>query len=316
MRLRRWPRLLIGVLMGGMTWAVWAQAPAPTPPPAEEPPTPLVRATAPVTIDGKLDEPCWQKTTAARVDYIMGRKEMTFAEQPRMAVKYAWDPDYLYIAYETFERNLSARGTGQQQGPKDNRREGAEIWLDAGQPQVDVVEFFISFGSRNFLWEIHHNALNQFNDVWCIVSDPKWELARSTMAGRWGIYFAHHEYIEDDPGTKLASAVQLKPRADGKPSTVNQPGDEDTGYTAEIRLPWGGIGVDKNRELTHVEDSPDGKRKITVHDHWKVAGMPLAILAVHQDGDDKERYTHSSPKVRGNWFHMNVENYPRFVCTE
>ena len=51
-----------------------------------------------------------------------------FNEVPDVpGMRYAWDDHYLYIAYETFDANLTAQGTGEMQGPKDNRREGAAL---------------------------------------------------------------------------------------------------------------------------------------------------------------------------------------------
>ena len=142
-----------------------------------------------------------------------------------MNVRYTWDDNYLYIGYETFDKNLVALGTGEKEGPKDNQREGAVI--GHAKEKVDVVEFFISFGDTRFFWEIHHNALNHFNDIWCVVADEKWPISKSTR-NRFGIYFGTRDIIEDDAdaGATLKTAVKMKPKADGKPSTVNDPSDD------------------------------------------------------------------------------------------
>ena len=37
---------------------------------------------------------------------------------------------------------------------------------------------------------------------------------------------------------------------------------------------------------------------------------------VCQDGDKEENYYHSSPTVRGGWFHKNYARYPRYVFVD
>ena len=56
-----------------------------------------------------------------------------------MKAWYTWDDDYLYLGYETFDKNLVALGTGEKKGPKDNQIEGAHI--SHPKEKVDVVEF-------------------------------------------------------------------------------------------------------------------------------------------------------------------------------
>ena len=95
----------------------------------------VYRATSPVTIDGALDESCWKDATAYRVDYDSDKLGV-LCTQALMVVKYAWDEQYLYIGYETFDTNLLAEGMGQMDGPDGNRREGCVIWTSKG---VDCV---------------------------------------------------------------------------------------------------------------------------------------------------------------------------------
>ena len=277
---------------------------------AEAPAGAIVKAEKPVVIDGVLDEPCWKQATPIRADFV-NSKQGVLSDQPRMLVKYAWDEFYLYIAYETFDRNLVAVGTGQAEGPKGNEREGCEIWLP--DRKVDVVEFFLSFGDERFFWEIHHNAANQFNDVWCTVPDAAWPVSQSSMA-TWGIIFGPGMTMQDDGPFTLAKAVRLKPKADGKPSTINDDSDTDTGYTAELRLPWLGIGAPAKCR-TWIEREVAGK-KTRDPGPWKMTGQELLILAVVQDGDLAERYHHSSPTRKGDWFHTTARDWPRYRLAE
>jgi len=270
---------------------------------------PIHRAAKPVAIDGVLDEPCWRQATPVRADYA-NSKQGALGEQPHLLVRYAWDERYLYIAYETFDRNLVTMSTGKKEGPPDNLREGCEIWHP--EKKIDVVEFFISFGSTRFFWEIHHNASNHFNDIWITVPDPAWPVSKSAMVTH-GILFGVPMYVEDDEGFKLATAVRLKPKAEGKPSTVNEESDRDTGYTAELRLPWQGIGAPAARHtwIVHEPKEPGGQ-KTTESGPWKMEGQEVMILAAVQDGDLAERYHHSSPTRKGGWFHTSAADWPRY----
>jgi HEAT repeat protein len=272
--------------------------------PVDDPPSPMVKAEGEVVIDGALDEAFWKKAEVIRGDYVNSKKGV-LSDEPHLSVKYAWDEHYLYIGYETFDKNLIAKASGIKDGPEKNKRDGCEIWSPDPKEKVDVVEFFISFGDEHFFWEIHHNALNQFNDVWCTSVDPSWPIAKSSMSN-WGILFNYHESIADDGDFTTAMAVKLKPKADGTTSTVNKSDDEDTGYTAEIRLPWGGIGAPASAK-------PDAKKKET---DWKMDGQKIQVLAVVQDGDLKERYHHSAPKRSGDWFHKTVPLWPKYVLSK
>ena len=163
---------------------------------------------------------------------------------------------------------------------------------------VDVVEFFVSFNDPHFFWELHHNALNDFNDVWCVVPDPTWQFYKSSLTP-FHIYFGNDEYIHDQGEHTLAKAVHLKPKADGKPSTVNDSSDTDTGYTAELRLPWLGLGA--------PQAAGPGP--------WKMAGEMLQVLSVVQDGDLPQKYHHSSPiRTPGGFFHTSYDSWPVYKC--
>lgn len=281
-----------------------ADAPSPT-----EPLPPILKADKPIVVDGVLDEPCWARAKPIRADHI-NSKQGVLSSEPHLLARFAYNEEYLYIGYETFDRNLVALGTGQKQGPPDNQREGAVIWKQG--VKVDVVEFFISFGDEHFFWEIHQNAANHFNDVWCTVVDPAWPIAKSSLVP-FGILFGDEMVIRDEGDHKVATAVRLKPKADGKPSTVNDPTDVDTGYTAEIRLPWAGLGAPLDRRTWIERDSPEpGKPKVREPGPWKMAGQTVHLIAVVQDGDLAERYHHSSPTRNGGWFHKSFPDWPRY----
>lgn len=275
-------------------------------------PTKIGKATSAIKIDGVLDEPAWQTATPVQVAYIWG-KTGEATKQPTMQSRFVWDDDYLYIGYETFDKNLVAQGTGESDGPKTNRREGAHIAHPT--EKVDVVEFFVSFGDERLFWELHHNAKNQFNDIWCTVVDDSAPIVKTTR-GRFGILFGVHDFVDDDvdAGHTLLSAVKMKPRSDGQPSTINNPADEDTGYVGELRLPWSGLGGPTASETFQTVKSADANApQKQLHGPWKMAGEQLLILSVFQDGDLENHYHHSSPGFPGGWFHKGSPQWPRYV---
>lgn len=265
-----------------------------------------------VTIDGKLDEACWQNSVPARGDYIHG-KTSTLSEAPRATVRYAWDNDYLYIGYETFDANLLAFPNGEMQGPPGRRRAGARIYGDEGD-RPDIIEFFIAVDDPHYMWEIHHNAANQFNDVWCVVI-PDERPFRTSIETPWGIRFCHNEYLLDDGDAKVARAVALKPKADGTPSTVNEEGDTDTGYTGEIRVPWRSLSVPRSWGFwadaagNRVDRYYQGD-KFWV---WRPAGKTIRLFMVVQDTGLETRYHHASPTMPGGWFHHSYTYWPVYV---
>ena len=267
----------------------------------------ILKTHKPVVVDGVLDEPCWKRATPIRADYINSQQGV-LSDRPRLVAKFAWDERFLYIAYETFDRNLVTLASGRKEGPPDSLREGCEIWHP--EKKIDVIEFFISFGSERFFWELHHNAANQFNDIWCTVPDPSWPVSQSSIV-TYGILFGFEMFLKDDGAHKLAKGIRLKPKADGKPSTINDPSDTDTGYTAELRLPWLGIGAPARRHTWIVREEPEG-RKTRESGPWKMEGQEIIILSVVQDGDLAERYHHSSPTRKGGWFHTSASHWPRY----
>ena len=260
--------------------------------------TPVRRASSPAVIDGVIDEPFWATATPVRADY--DREAPGVVSDHHMTVRYAWDDLYLYIAYETFDRNVKAEGTGERLGPWGNQRDGCNIYNP--KKKVDVVEFFVGFGDEHFFWEFHHNALNQWNDVWCAVPDKSWPFAKSSML-MYEIHFMGEQYLKDDRSARLASAVRPKPRAGLGTSTVNDESDQDTGYIAEIRIPWRGLGAPQKRMTRPPNGSAEPSR-------WNMAGEHVNVLAVVQDADLSVRYHSSGPALSGTWFHKTFADWP------
>lgn len=265
-----------------------------------------------ITIDGKLDEPAWKNAVKIPTKYFDKQGGGGVNEKVLAYTQFCWDKDYLYIAYETFDSDLNAFSKDEAMGPAGNKRTPAKI-NPAEHPKIDVVEFFVTWGSPNFFWELHHNAKNDFSDVWCVTAEKNWEINK-TKAFQYGIHFGDKLWIDDynDGKVTLKKAVTLKPKADGKPSTVNDSSDKDTGYISEIRLPIGSIAVPNKAEVfVKKKDEKGNERRVS--DGFNLENLPIKILTVVQDMTSERRYHHSSPTRTGGWFHHDAANWNQFI---
>jgi transglutaminase-like putative cysteine protease len=156
------------------------------------------RATAPVVIDGKLDDPAWAAApwTDEFVD-IQGAAR----PQPRFRTraKMLWDDEYLYIAAELEEPHVWATLTNHD----------AVIFQD---PDFEV--FIDPKGETQPYYEFEMNALNTTWDL--LLNKPYQDGGQP-----------HNEW--EIPGAK--TAVQIR-------GTLNNPDDTDQGWTVEIAFPW------------------------------------------------------------------------------
>jgi len=108
------------------------------------------RATSPVTIDGRLDEPAW-KAARSVGDFVFpwwekGKKEQTVA-------KMLWDDRCLYVAYCCEDAHISA----------DHTERDSSVWLDdcvevftAPNPDQSDNYFNIEMNVRNAFLDQHH----------------------------------------------------------------------------------------------------------------------------------------------------------------
>jgi hypothetical protein len=258
-------------------------------------PVRILKTATPVMVDGVLDEPCWQSAEAIRVEYAFGKTGVKATTLPGV-VQFAWDNNYLYMGYKTFDTDLRAAGNGEIKGPQGNRREGCELG-----GSNDVVELCISFNDPNFFWEVQHNALNNFSDIWVIVPPTNSPFARSSRTSQ-GVYFSNKEYLDESEFDydQLERAVKLKPNKDGKPSTVNKSDDVDTGYIGELRFPWKELGP------------PQEFNKAGIH------GQTITLFCAVQNRDLPPGKYHSCPdlKMDGVFFHTTAAKWPRYVLVD
>ena len=195
------------------------------------PPDEIARYTAyrvsePIQIDGKLDEPAWQRAPKSPrfIDIISGARAV---HDTRAAL--LWDDQNLYIAFRIEEPLVRAKYTNYND----------PIYYD------NDVEFFIA--GRDAYYEFEINAFNTVYEVFFIWNDAYEkggfaqapEFARENLQPFNGVGFKNHprggrlgNFKWSYPGKQ--TAVQI----DG---TVNKDDDRDRGWTVELAFPWKGL---------------------------------------------------------------------------
>lgn len=181
------------------------------------------RIDSPPTIDGRLDEPCWQQAPRSPrfVDLITGAATV---HDTRVAI--LWDDDNLYVGFWVEEPFVEATLTERD----------SLIYND------NDVEIFIA--GRDAYYEVEINALGTIYEVLFVWEDALATfpgLSRETSGARpWnGVGFTEHPrggrvgfWEWDFPGLRSAVAI------DG---TLNDNSDRDRGWTVELSLPWRGL---------------------------------------------------------------------------
>lgn len=156
------------------------------------------RATAPINVDGKLDDAAWRRATWTS-DFVDIEGSAKPRPRFRTRAKMLWDDEYFYIAAELAEPHVWATLT--EHDSVIFRDNDFEVFLD---PSGDGLNYF----------EFEINALNT---SWDLFLAKPYKL-KGKADNSWEI-----------PG--LQTAVHV----DG---TLNDPSDQDRGWTVEIAFPW------------------------------------------------------------------------------
>ena len=181
------------------------------------------RTPAPITIDGKLDEPVWQNVewSPRFTDIITGGPVI---HDTRSAV--LWDDEYLYVAFRVEEPFVRATFTNHND----------PIWQD------NDVEVFIAGPDAYYEFEMNaHTTTYEVYFAWTntfkssgLMEQPEFKGAKLKPFN--GVGFKNHprggrvgNFNAALPGLKKAVYV------DG---TLNNDADRDRGWTAEIAFPW------------------------------------------------------------------------------
>lgn len=158
----------------------------------------VTRTTAPISIDGKLDEADWQRAVEAPLKNTLTREEVPL----KSTVKFLWDDTYLYAAFFCEDPDAWATYT----------EEDDPLW------EEEVVELFIDPDGNGFnYYELEINPINQKVDL--IVNNGGKRLN--------GAYQVWREW----DFKKIKSAVYVK--GDGK-----KVGTKDEYWTVEIAVPF------------------------------------------------------------------------------
>lgn len=156
------------------------------------------RASTPMKMDGKLDEPVWQSATAYPLHGMIKSNVPNFPLQESGDIRLAWDDEYLYVA-----------GDFQDVDVVDNAK-GNQRFLYSTS---DAMELFLKPDSGRYYWEFYGTPLGH----------------KSTMfypsRGRFGL--SPWIYLPDS-GFKVGADYH------GTPSNYT---DRDKGYIIEMAVP-------------------------------------------------------------------------------
>lgn len=239
-------------------------ASSPAPPDWDEPELPFqpstfvaYRAPTSLHVDGRLDEGAWQQ--APWTDpFVDSRGRDRPAPPLQTRAKMLWDDTYLYLAAKLEEPHVRAGFTTRD----------TSVWRE------NAFEIFIDpTGSTHNYYELQVNARETRWDL--LLTKPYRD--EGTPISAWDIR-----------GLKKAVSVQ---------GTLNDPSDEDEGWTVELAVPWDvlaeaapggqrpGDGDRWRFNLTRVQWShtvEDGQYVQDSTDNWSAAWTPQEGGNFHQ----------------------------------
>jgi hypothetical protein len=156
------------------------------------------RATAPVTIDGTLDDAAWQAAPWSD-DFVDIQGTDALRPRFRTRAKMLWDDNYFYVAAELDEPDIW--GTLTERDSVIFRDNDFELFID---PDGDTHNYY----------ELEVNVLGT---PWDLLLPQPYRDGGSAIHG-WDI-----------AGLKVGVNVR---------GTLNHPGDRDQAWTVEIAMPW------------------------------------------------------------------------------
>lgn len=177
------------------------------------------RASGPVVVDGVIDDKSWDSAPWT-TDFVDIEGSTKPVPRFRTRARLLWDADYLYIAAELTDPHVWGNLT----------EHDSVIFHDN-----DFEVFLDPDGDNHQYYELEINALNTEWDLFLAkpyrdggLADNSWEIR----------------------GLKKAVRVQ---------GTLNNPNDNDTGWTVELAIPW----RDLNRDSRAAAPPQDG-------DQWRI----------------------------------------------
>ena len=204
------------------------------------------RASLPLTIDGRLDEPSWQSAPWTE-DFVDIEGDVRPLPRYRTRAKMLWDDTYLYIGAEVDDPHVWATLT----------KRDTVIFYDN-----DFEVFIDPNGDSHEYYEFEMNALNTVWDLFL----PKPYKDSGSAVDSWNI-------------AGLKTAVHVR-------GTINNPGDTDSGWTAEIAMPWAALSQYAHRPAPPL----DG-------DQWRINFSRVEWLTDIVDG----KYRKVPGRREDNW---------------
>ena len=213
---------------------------------------------SPVELDGKLDDAAWQLAPWT-ADFVDIEGDAKPKPRKRTRAKMLWDAQNLYIAAELMETHL--QGTLTEHDAVIFQDNDFEVFIDPNGDNHQYVEF----------------EMNALNTTWDLLLDRPYK-----DGGK-----ADNSWEFDG----LKSAVHL----DG---TLNDPSDQDKGWTIEIAIPWTAFrkspvnayaprqgdrwrfGFSRVEWLFDIVDGKYVKKPNTKEDNW--VWSPQGIIDMHR----------------------------------
>ena len=181
------------VLLSGWTFPGFGKKEAP-----KVPAVMTARYTAtPVTIDGNLDEPCWQTAAVYPLAFSQAQVEEGKALAEPGEVRLAWDAENFYVAVRYTDSDLVAEGTEDQ---LHHYKLG------------DLAELFLKPENDTWYWELYVTPAGKRTSFWF------------PGRGRLGLESAYSYTC----GLRVAAQCQ---------GTLNHWEDKDTSWTGEMAMP-------------------------------------------------------------------------------
>jgi hypothetical protein len=161
---------------------------------------------APV-IDGRLDERVWFE--ASRLGPFVGVSTGRYDERSPVQgeVRVTWDDAFFYAGFEVRDKDVRGGFPADAIDPHLWERDTVELMLDPDGDGDNVDYYELQVSPQNLVFDSQFDTYN----------GPK-----GGPAGPFG----HQEW-----SAKQTSAVGLR-------ATMDEPSDEDDGYTIELKVPW------------------------------------------------------------------------------
>jgi hypothetical protein len=174
--------------------AAWAQTrPAPPIPKYE-----VKRASAPIVVDGKLDDKAWASANTAELTFPW--ESQTGAKQKTVA-RLLWDDDNLYVSYDCEDADITAQFT--QRDDPTYRDDAVEIFINPRPSQQTTAYIGLEMNARGVLYDYLRVAVGPTS----------------------GLFFKRFNL----DGVKVAVTVN---------GTLNERSDKDKGWSLEVSIPW------------------------------------------------------------------------------